>query len=380
MTRVRDDRCPLCAIKGLRLIELEFAHKPPLSDSMAFRWCEACDFIYAQDLNAESYGRFYESALHDTGHIQESGAQDDLRRIQALLIQRHVGPAFSGNCLDFGCGEGQLLEHLARTFPAARFFGNDVRNSLRPNTPATFLADPASAGMLFDLVVLSHVAEHVVDLSVLLLVGKWLAPGGSIYIEVPDPLSYRDLPRREFMYYFDRLHVNHFSRTALARWLANHGFEATGRGTHRFAYRDGKYPAQYVFAAAATARAPVGGSAPGLREAFQDYRDSELRRAKQLRDRIISVVGGREILVYGRGDNFFRARSHGGPLHGLPIKAVLDRNAQSLQPDGQFDLLEPRAGLRQFPDAALLVAVSSGADRIVEDVRAQFPNRTIMIV
>lgn len=380
MTRVRDERCPLCAIKGIPLIALEFAHKAPLSDSIEFRWCEACDFIYAQDLNGESYSRFYESAMHDTGHIQETGAQDDLRRIQALLIQRHVGPAFSGNCLDYGCGEGQLLEHLHRTFRAARFFGTDVRNSLRPNTPATFLADLAPAGMQFDLVVLSHVAEHVVDLSVLLHVVKWLAPGGAIYIEVPDPVSYRDLPRREFMYYFDRLHVNHFSQTALTQWLANYGLEVTGRGAHRFAYRDGKYPAQYVFAAASTVRSQGGRSAPSLREAFQDYRDSELRRAKQLRDRIMTAVGGREILVYGRGDNFFRARSSGGPLHGIPIRAVLDRNAQSLQSDGKFYLLEPQAGLRRFPDAALLVAVSSGAEQIVDDVRAQFPKRITIIV
>jgi hypothetical protein len=182
------------------------------------------------------------------------------------------------------------------------------------------------------------------------------------------------------MYYFDRLHVNHFSQAALTRWLDKFALAITSRGSHQFAYRDGKYPAQYVFASANEAAEVPNLSATNLRQAFDSYRRTELERAKQLRDSIVSEAGARDLLVYGRGDNFFRARSVGGPLYRLPIRAVLDRNAGTLAPDSEFEILPPAAGLRENPDAVVLVAVSGSTSEVVATIRAESPGRTIIMV
>jgi 2-polyprenyl-3-methyl-5-hydroxy-6-metoxy-1,4-benzoquinol methylase len=219
------------------VLEFEYAHDAPLGNSLCFRWCDCCDFIFAQHLDAEAYRSFYHSKLNDTGHVSDTDTTANLHRLQAALILSYLGGDFRGNCLDFGAGEGQLLELLSALLPDATIRGTDLRNSLRPGGAAHFIRSnrAGAAPARFDLIIMSHVAEHLVDLSEIATVMAYLAPGGSLYIEVPDPLGYNDCPRREFMYYFDRLHVNHFSRSSLTRWLAQHSFVVTRFGTHQFA-------------------------------------------------------------------------------------------------------------------------------------------------
>jgi 2-polyprenyl-3-methyl-5-hydroxy-6-metoxy-1,4-benzoquinol methylase len=380
MNQIRDDRCPLCAGPGSLQIALELSPKPPLSDSIAFRWCEDCDLLYAERLDGAQYREFYKNTPHDSGHVAETDTSDSLHTIQAQLITKYLGPDFQGTCLDFGCGEGGLSERLSRMLPDSCFYGVDLRNSLRVGSPVEFLSDFDTTAVRFDLIILSHVAEHMIELSYISELAQRLAPGGTLYIEVPDPLGYCEYPRREFMYYFDRLHVNHFSQTALSRWIAACNLTVTARGTHQFGYRDGKYPAQFVFASNNTDAAAPLSPAPTLAQAFAVYRRDELARAKELRQSIIVEAAGRDLLVYGRGDNFFRACSPGGPLHQLPLKAILDRNADNLQANGSVDIVVPIVGLRQNPDAVVLIAVSGGAAEVIASVRKESRGRPVIMV
>jgi hypothetical protein len=380
MTRLRDANCPLCRKPASIALEIECAPKPPLADSIAFRLCDECDFIYAQQLDAEAYRAFYRSALHDTGHVSEADTPDNLHRTQATLIANHVGRDFQGNCLDFGSGEGQLMENLCRLLPNAGLFGTDLRNSIRRDSGAVFLENLDSGPGQFDLIILSHVAEHFVDLGEISGLIAHLAPAGTFYIEVPDPLGYCRWPRREFMYYFDRLHVNHFSRLALTLWLAQYSLDVTAWGTHRFAYRDGQYPAQFVFATPGCGSFGADDSRTTLRQALTSYQDSEILRARQLRNLIVQRAGPRNLLAYGRGDNFTRARGPGGPLHQLPITAILDRNAQAMTSHAGIPVIEPTVGLTQYPDAVILMTVSAGSEKILEDIKAAAPDRAIFMI
>lgn len=380
MPIVRSDSCPICRMSAAIVLEFDCAEKPPLGNSVCFRWCGSCDFLFAQNLDAEAYRAFYRAALNDTGHVSDADATDNLHRLQSALIRNHLGGSFRGNCLDYGCGEGQLLEHLSAQLPDATIFGTDLRNSLRPGSAARFLQNLAAAPVRFDLIILSHVAEHFVDLSEISTLVAHLAPGGSFFIEVPDALGYPDCPRREFMYYFDRLHVNHFSRTALTRWLAQYSLKVTRYGAHRFAYRDGKFPAQFVFASPGDAGLDAAASACSLRQAFDSYRDFETARARKLQKFILEQARGRDLLVYGRGDNFFRSRSPGGPLHRLKIAAILDRNATFHGVREDIPSVEPSKGLAQYPDAVVLLTVSVGAENIVKEIRASTPDRPVIVI
>jgi 2-polyprenyl-3-methyl-5-hydroxy-6-metoxy-1,4-benzoquinol methylase len=362
------------------VLALEFAPKPPLSNSISFCWCFKCDYIFAANLDAEAYRTFYRSALHDTAHVSDVINPDNLHGLQARLLGDYLGREFSGNCLDFGAGEGQLLEALAQSLPRAKLYGSDLRNSLRPGSPASFLETLDAASVKFDLIILSHVAEHLVDLSDLSTVLKYLTPAGLLYIEVPDPVGYASCCRREYMYYFDRLHVNHFSQTALGRWLARYSIGVTKRGTHRFAYRDGRYPAQYVLASPA---APVTAdlrSDTTLRTEFGVYQAQEVKRAASVRDRIIKAGHDTGLIVYGRGDNYYRSRSIGGPLNKISIDAILDRNAEALVHEGDIPVLKPSKGLVEYPEAVILMTVSAGTEQIVAEIQARTPGRTIIMI
>jgi SAM-dependent methyltransferase len=92
----------------------------------------------------------------------------------------------------------------------ARSHGLTINAGLASESPTRY------AGRQFDLIVLSHVAEHLRDLDWLPRLATLLAPGGRLYIEVPDPRGYRCDPRPPY-YYFDSEHINHFSPLALAQ-------------------------------------------------------------------------------------------------------------------------------------------------------------------
>lgn len=376
----RSDRCPLCRGSGEPVLALEFAPKPPLSNSISFCWCVKCDYIFAANLDAEAYRSFYRSALHDTAHVSDVVGPDNLHGLQARLLGDYLGPEFSGTCLDFGAGEGQLLEALAKSLPRAKLYGSDLRNSLRPGSPATFLETLDAAAVKFDLIIVSHVAEHLVELSDLSTILRYLTPGGLLYIEVPDPVGYANCARREYMYYFDRLHVNHFSQTALRRWLARYSLGVTKYGTHRFAYRDGKYPAQYVLASPTASVMTDLQSDTTLRVAFEEYQAQEVKRAASFRDRIIKAGHDNGLIVYGRGDNYYRSRSKGGPLNNISIDAILDRNAGAFVHEGHIPVLNPSRGLVEYPEAVILMTVSAGTEQIVAEIQARTPGRTIIMI
>jgi len=123
--------------------------------------------------------------------------------------------------LDFGCGEASLLIELATHFPSSVFLGFEPGPAAHTasNTAKTLGLDNLSIATMqeahergpYDLIIASHVMEHLVDFDLLHRLRDSLTESGILYVEVPDSLHYEDHQRLEFRYYFDRLHVNHFT-------------------------------------------------------------------------------------------------------------------------------------------------------------------------
>ena len=98
---------------------------------------------------------------------------------------------------------GGLLQVLAaRGYPRAEGLDPDPaavmqarQKGLRVSEGLASQAPARYAGRQFDLIVLSHVAEHLRDLDWLRGLPALLAPGGALYIEIPDPRGYRCEPR-----------------------------------------------------------------------------------------------------------------------------------------------------------------------------------------
>ena len=82
----------------------------------------------------------------------------------------------------------------------------------------------------FDVVVLSHVLEHLADVRAAVASMRDLTvPGGAVYIEVPDAEHYADHLVAPFQD-FNTEHINHFSLGLLERFMATQGFETITSG------------------------------------------------------------------------------------------------------------------------------------------------------
>jgi SAM-dependent methyltransferase len=323
--------CPICGLDaGAPMVELRFGEKPNLPGAVTLHGCANCDFAFTWPRDPIGYQNHYAAVANDTA--QRHGQYRNLPQTEILAGLIVSQPVRS--VLDFGCGGGGLLHVLAERFPQVQFLGFDVNADFPSDLPnLRFSNQFPDAG--HDLVILSHVVEHMVDIDQIRNLFDLVGEGGLVHIEVPDPKLYASFPQPHFGYYVDRLHINHFSQRALLK-IAPQGFDVVAGGTY-------------------------------LRSEARNWADLHA----QLRDR--------RFFVYGFGDNFHRSLAAEGPLHGLEgnILAVIDRNAATLSRAGpaRFRFVEP--GQTAEIDGALVVCTVSQFSNLADFFRRTYPNSEI---
>jgi SAM-dependent methyltransferase len=151
--------------------------------------CSTCGFVsHLPRAESGDLAAKYRTLL-EWGSDYGSGETDDVARARSKELYAAVGRVFDADSslrvLDYGGGDGRLMH----TFSAGghRTFLVDYQE--RPVAGTEKLADtletlPAAAR--FDLVVASHVVEHVAEpTAVLRRLAHHLAPGGRLFVEVP---------------------------------------------------------------------------------------------------------------------------------------------------------------------------------------------------
>jgi trans-aconitate methyltransferase len=192
--------------------------------------------------------------------------------------------------LDFGCGEASLLIELAANFPSSAFFGFDPSSAAKTasNNAKLFRLDNLSTVGLkacgecghYDLIITSHVVEHLLNLELFQLLRAWLAEGGFLYVEVPDALHCESCQHIEFLYYFYRLHV---TPQSLVRLAAHYGFGCLKHFEYAFPYRDGgEYPALGMLFGKGGDSVDI--QSPTILEAAKRYTRHEKERARPARE------------------------------------------------------------------------------------------------
>ncbi|MCI1016467.1 class I SAM-dependent methyltransferase [Herbaspirillum sp. C7C2] len=366
--------CPLCGtLPAQPLLSLSLSQRAGLPSDITVSVCAACDFAYVAPVDAQAYDRYYAANTNDQMSVHAEISELDARRYvtQADTLAAILGGPEALDVLDVGCGEAGLLRTLVARFPQHRYAGSDP--NVKEDAPGGRGAHPRirfnrswqEIDQQFDVIILSHVLEHIVDLKDFsAIVGK-LAPGGKIYIEVPDAAHYASAPRREFCYYFDRLHVNHFSLASLSDVVRSWGLGIRQAGRQDFTYKDGNpFPACYVIGAAGGDSAAGLEARHGLPQALASYLAQERDRAGRM---AAQFVPGQEIVVYGFGDNFFRSRAAGGPLSACRVRAVIDARWEALSQSaygGQYRFMDRDAALREHAGLPIVVTVSWGGETI----------------
>jgi SAM-dependent methyltransferase len=388
--------CPICRCPEVDVLHRQLLQQPeasPLPGEYDVVACPQCGMVYADTPAAQdAYDRYYEehSKYEDPAVATGGGASDlDHTRLEQLAdrIVEHAPP--TARLLDIGCASGGLLDALRRRgfgslhgVDAAAACVDQVRR-MGVAATRTVLSQLSSADIEgpFDVIVLSHVLEHVVDLSGLMAsVAKLLAPHGLLYAETPDAARYGKFPFVPF-YFFDSEHINHFDTVRLGALGSIVGFDTRAAGTMALAVGPGvSYPACWVWM---QARGGDKSSAlPANRElaaAVERYVE-DCRQADSFPQLDRLAAAASPVVVWGAGS--FAQRLFGSSqIHNCKIIAVVDRdtNKQGLNFAG-FTVQSPEAVLADRPDAIVLIAAAIHGPAIVAEVAATWPNAKTLLL
>ncbi len=216
-----------CVICGARMLET-------LSTAIGARtYCHACFHGWRSTIPEFNYSAV---AMCTKGIAQARL----LSQVSFITPFVKVGAAV----LEIGCAGGELAAKARAMLPIGRYtaielspMGEKARahvDELHTQTLDELLALGTLTGP-FDVIVISHVLEHLVDVHhEISNFVKILAPGGAVFIEVPNRSGHQSLPFDD-----NASHLHFFSATSLSRLLAAHGLEV--QATETSARLDARY-------------------------------------------------------------------------------------------------------------------------------------------
>jgi SAM-dependent methyltransferase len=222
-----------CAACGAKLVTWCIASHPP-----GFRvdQCSACGLgMTVPQLSPAELNSWYPCEYYGPNNLRFHPAIEWLlRRLHGGIAQAILESwdAASGRALDIGCGRGWTLAAfrdagwqtvgVERSGESSAFarerLGLDVRTS--GFEPQDF------AGQTFDVVILSHVVEHLPNApSMLEAAAGLVAPGGALLVAVPNLASWQSQLTRGAWFHLDLpRHQWHFTADWLEEKLVGLGF------------------------------------------------------------------------------------------------------------------------------------------------------------
>jgi SAM-dependent methyltransferase len=380
-----------CAVCGGRRTEV-LRHQPfalpeghPLPAAYDVVCCQGCGFCYADTPAPQAaYDRYYadfSKYADDRTATGGGGSAEDARRLREFAGQLAAAcpePA-AVSVLDIGCSNGGLLEalqmcgfkHLTGVDPSPACVANAARRPGLRVLEGTLTALPPELKR-YDLVVLSHVLEHVADLrGVLAPLARLLEPSGRLYVEVPDAMRYTEFLTAPFQD-FNVEHINHFSLSSLRRLFAGHGFVLADGGQKDLPAAQGlSYPAIYGFfqCLPSAAEQPADFA---LRTGLRAYiaKSAELMHAIECKVSPLAAPAAGPVIVWGTGQLALKLLVETS-LRDAQIVAFIDANPinQGKTLHG-VPVLAP-ARLRELPRYPVLIATQLHQESILAMLRSE---------
>jgi hypothetical protein len=228
--------CPICGHKDARILDY-----PDLVS------CPICDFVYNNtNISQSQYDDYYAGLTV----YEREATQPEKERYSMVADFLNGRLDKSMSILDVGFSNGEILSNM-KNKGFDNLFGLDPnkvcvdRLQTKGITAYQGTIMNNSIGRKFDAVILSHILEHIVDLTGAMknIYTKW------IYAEVPDLSHYydSDIKLKEFVNYE---HINHFCLRTLTKLLEQFGFKIEDSGTRKtFLENVGNYPSIWIWGA-----------------------------------------------------------------------------------------------------------------------------------
>lgn len=329
--------------------------------------CRACGLVYWNPRKtAEEMGRYYSSVYRAPVLLDnlDEGRRQVLQSRMSLLKEHAAG---GGRLLEIGSGEGFFLQKAvtegfeATGIEPSRAYAEVSRRLVPEATVHTGAFESFQSEQAFDVICSFFVLEHILDPAAFLKkCQELLAPGGLLYLEIPDvglyPVQHSDMVWHE--------HTYHFTQASIKQLLARAGFRVVDFQSPGPSYQFG----MAVFARKTqtdSARSEEGLSVsdPAAHRAAVKYFEEHFSLLEKYRETMRRELEGvlrrvrdheRALAVYGTGIYYDYIHEH-SDLKAEDVKVVVDDNAEKW---GKLT----RQGLEIKPPSAL---PESGADVVL---------------
>ena len=361
--------------------------------------CARCGLVFSDldsvqseiDLAYEQHSKYADTSLYENEKAEEIAPDapwdlDRLEKTAAFLASRAEDR--SVRVLDAGCATGSLLGFLKR-----QGFTNLVGLDPSPMATATahrlhevetvagsFITPPPGLGH-FDVIVLSHVLEHLLDVrAAVASMFSLLSPGGLVYLEMPDATRYTDCLVAPF-HDFNTEHINHFSPRTLRLLMDDHGFREVevGRKTVLCSPTD-PYPALYGIwqrPETVTSSATSVSVDDELAAAIADYIQKSTALMARYATLLDNAIGEREVVLWGAGQLSMKLLA--GPLRHHRVHSVIDSSTQKQGLHlGEVEIRAPEA-IKGLPLPIVVGSVHHQAS-IVRSIREEWGSANPLVL
>ncbi len=231
--------CPICdfkKVKQIRKFNFTLFDKHPMRNGYMVSQCENCGFIYGDtNVTQTILDDYYENlSKYEDKTISTGGGYTIHDKNRLKSAAEYISAKFENKeieIVDIGCAIGGLLEQL-RNVGFRNLTGIDPSISCVEITQSEKKCKCYHSSLFnleekfgkYDLVILSHVWEHILDLKkAIKSIEKILKPNGSIYIECPNAMLYKDIIHAPFQE-FNTEHINHFTEDSFKNFFCSNNF------------------------------------------------------------------------------------------------------------------------------------------------------------
>jgi SAM-dependent methyltransferase len=337
--------CPICGETAGERLDLLCANQavlgPLFEPAPSYNaLCARCGCVFVETgAGQELFTAYYRDVAAPIDYASMFGARQTGDYYARIL--KNIAPYMDeqSRILDCGCGTGGFLAYLKEK-GYARALGIDpspacVRAARQRGAHCeeadAFSQDPAHRGR-FDMIVLSHVLEHILDAErALKNLLTMLAPGGHIYIEVPDAARYADVDFTPY-FFFTYEHLAHYGERTLKNLAAARGLRQVSSGGF---LKCEKYYVRYCVCRQGTTRAGIVRDERARRDirAYRENCQARLRGFIEPLER-----SGEPLLLWGIGASTAQLLS--GAFDRCDVRQLIDANPK------RQGLIFPVAGRR----------------------------------
>jgi len=231
--------CPVCGSENIQFSLSAKDHTVSQNEFPVWH-CNACTARFTQDVPAEKeIGSYYASESYVSHSGTKKGIVNKLYhmvrqrtlRSKRKLVINATGKA-NGTILDIGCGTGAFLHNMQEA--GWNITGLEPDDIARSKANELYSIAPQDPSKLFELqpgsynaITMWHVLEHVHNLhGYLQKINELLAPGGRVFIAVPNYTSYDAAAYKEHWAAWDvPRHLYHFSPASMEQLLNKFGLK-----------------------------------------------------------------------------------------------------------------------------------------------------------